>query len=112
MERAIPARSVRPKADSRVRAFVRMTSEMRSPLMAFFAISAGSRTLAPISMILRATISVSGSLRSTKLSERSVKVHALFNLAISSGVNLLSLSKRLIGISAPGTPEHAWQAGL
>jgi uncharacterized protein DUF6894 len=60
-------------------------------------------------MTLRATSSVSRSLRSTKLSERSVKVYASFNLSMCSGVSLLSFSKRLVGIDRypkPHAPLH------
>src|SRR5579872_7582906 len=53
-------------------------------------------------MTFCATISVRGSLRSTRLSERKVNVYALFNRSMSSGVSLLSLSNRLIGIAVPG----------
>src|SRR4029453_10756403 len=84
---------------------------MPSCLVASLEISSGSWVPArSISITLRATISQMGSLRSTRLSERSVNVKARLSLSTSSGLILPSLNSRLIGIVEPltgGNPNTA-----
>src|SRR5437879_2495396 len=52
-------------------------------------------------MTLRATISQSGSLRSTRLRDRRARLKALFRRSSSSGVYSPSFNNRLIGIARP-----------
>ncbi len=61
--------------------------------------------VAPTSMTFWATMSVIGSLRSTRRSWRRAQVYARFSLSTSSGPKLLPLSDRLIGIQSPRPME-------
>ncbi len=73
------------------------------------AISFADAPATPTSITVRATISQSGSSRSTKPSARKARSKASFNNSISSGVYFLVFNKRRIGIGcAPGYRFHQY----